>query len=164
MTTDSARSRCLYYRNTFHLPATINPATGGINVRVGLIWAIEMPSYIGQLAKGDLDRRRQGGGPIVCHPCRAVWTFLTRSDVPAAVAAQEARSGTVSGLRSLSPAGKVPLPSPQGRGVFYRRWITLTPGPYRPSGLAVLTSVRTVLSAVNQNSITTCIPRIPARA
>ncbi|MFC3965467.1 DNA-directed RNA polymerase subunit beta [Nocardia jiangsuensis] len=163
MTADTARSRCLFYRNTLYLPATVDPVTGGINVRVGLVWAVEIPSHIAQLVKIDLHRRGQGGGPIVCNPRRAVWTFLIRSEVPAAVAAREAPLWNGHRMAILAPGTQVPLPSPQGRGVFYRRWITAPPGPYRPSGLVVLGSVRAALSALNQNATTTRIPRIPAR-
>ncbi|MFC8047806.1 DNA-directed RNA polymerase subunit beta [Nocardia sp. NPDC057353] len=160
MTTDSAQSRCLYYRHTCHLPATVDPATGAINVRVGLVWAIEMPSHLGQLVKIDLDRRRQGGGPIVCHPRRATWTFLTRSQVPAGILTHEAPLWSNHRIVILQSGAQVALPSPQGRGIFYRGWINATQSPYRPSGLAVLNSVRSVLFTTKRSPATTTYPPV----
>ncbi|MBH0780521.1 DNA-directed RNA polymerase subunit beta [Nocardia bovistercoris] len=140
----------------------MEPNTGAIKVRTGLVWAIEIGSEIAQLVKVDLDRRNQGGGPIICHPRQAVWVFLVRSDIPAPVIDRESRlwAGRV---KVLEHGHQVALPSPEARGVFYRGWITATHSPYRPSGLAVLDSVRTVLTGVDAVTVTTRLPVMALR-
>lgn len=163
MSADTPRTRCEYYRRTCHLPATVEPNTGSISVRAGLVWGIELPSEIAQLVKIDLDRRRHGGGPIICHPRNATWTFLVRSDIPATVIAREAPLWR-NRVKILERGTSIALPSPCGRGVFYRGWISATHGPYRPSGMSVVDSIRTVLLAFADAETTTRLPVLGTQA
>ncbi|WP_216905436.1 hypothetical protein [Nocardia noduli] len=112
MTADTPRSRCEYYRQMCHLPATVDPNTGRISVRAGLLWAIQLPAELAQMVKMDLDRRQHGGGPVISHPREAQWTFLIRSDIPAQVAARDtvlwrSRVKILRGLEALVSTGTV---------------------------------------------------------
>lgn len=146
MTADTPSSRCEYYRRICHLPATVDPNTGRISVRAGLVWAIELPAALAQMVKVDLDRRQHGGGPVISHPRDARWTFLVRSDIPARVAARDMPLWR-NRVTILREGDDITLPSPSDRGHFYRAWITPAHSSFRPSGLDVLDSIRVCLNA-----------------
>ncbi|WP_405179217.1 DNA-directed RNA polymerase subunit beta [Nocardia sp. NBC_01377] len=146
MTADTPASRCEYYRRICHLPATVEPGTGRISVRAGLVWAIQLPAELAQMVKMDLDRRQHGGGPIISHPREGQWTFLTCSDIPARIAARDVPLWR-NRVTILNDGAEIMLPSPSDRGLFYRAWITPAHSTFRPSGLAVLDSIRVCLHA-----------------
>ncbi|MET7767517.1 DNA-directed RNA polymerase subunit beta [Nocardia sp. NPDC005366] len=152
MTADTPRSRCAYYRQMCHLPATVDPNTGRISVRAGLVWAIQLPSELAQMVKMDLDRRQHGGGPVISHPREAQWTFLIRSDIPAQVAARDTTLWR-SRVKILRDGADIMLPSPSDQGHFYRAWITPAHSSFRPSGLAVLDSIRVCLTAYDRAEV-----------
>lgn len=159
---DTPLSRCLYYRHVCHLPATVDPSTGRISMRAELMWAVSLPSEIGQRVKIDLDHHNHRAGPIVCHPRSGTWTFLTRSDISRTVAQQQ--TPLWRGRVTITDGGRsIALPSPADRGVFYRGWIRSAHSPYRPSGLALVASIRTILLAQNPSEITTELPNMSAR-
>lgn len=139
-------SRCGYYREVCGLAARVDPGTGRITVLAGTVWAVRMPAVLGQLVKMDLDRRGCGGGPVISHPRGAAWTFLVRSDIPAGALAREIPLWR-NKIRILDGGAEIVLPSPVGSGVFHRMWITPARGTFRPSGLAVVDSIRLCLTA-----------------
>ncbi|MGY2033351.1 hypothetical protein ACW9HR_13190 [Nocardia gipuzkoensis] len=59
----------------------VDPDSGVITMRAGLVGGAMMPATLGQAVKVDLEQRRLGGGAIVSHPRSNTWTFLTRSDI-----------------------------------------------------------------------------------
>lgn len=153
---DTPRSRCWYYRKVCGLPATVDSRTGGIRVRSDSVAAVQMPSSIAQLVKIDLDRH-QTMGPIISHPRVGVWVFLVRSDISDSVCAREA-SLWRGRIEIAGPGQLVALPSPADRGGLYRAWIRGPHMPFRPSGLVLVESIRTVLMALGSTEITTELP------
>lgn len=138
---DTPSSRCGYYRKMCDLPTRFDPDSGRITMRTNLIWAIVMPSDLGQRTKVCLEHRGRGGGPIISHPRSGGWTFLVRSDIALA---------TLNGVkpyrvRVIGHGEEIALPSPADRGSFFRAWIVAAHTPHRPSGGEVMDAVRTVL-------------------
>ncbi|MGN2639047.1 DNA-directed RNA polymerase subunit beta [Nocardia takedensis] len=166
MSADTVQSRCQYYRSVYDLPAVVDAKTGLISFRAGLVSALEMSSQVAQAVKIDLDRRLRGGGPIISHPRNARWMFLVRSDIPAQIVERD-ESLWRDRVRLLTGGEQIALPSPAACGVFYRAWIHAAHSPFRPSGLVVAESVRSVLSAMDMSETTTVLTRItedtPAR-
>ncbi|WP_109526926.1 MULTISPECIES: DNA-directed RNA polymerase subunit beta [Nocardia] len=154
MSADTPSTRCEYYRRICHLPARVEPTTGRISVRAGLVWAIQLPAGLAQVVKMDLDRRQHGGGPIITAPREARWTFLTRSDIPATIAARDMPLWR-NQVTILRDGQDIVLPSPTDRGHLYRAWITPAHSTFRPSGLAVLDSIRVCLTAREHADTTT---------
>ncbi|WP_405181541.1 DNA-directed RNA polymerase subunit beta [Nocardia sp. NBC_01377] len=146
MSVDTPSTRCEYYRRVCHLPAHVDPTTGCIRVRAGLVWAVQLPAELAQIVKMDLDRCQHGGGPVISHPRQAQWTFLTRSDIPARIAVRDLPLWRDQ-VKILRDGADIMLPSPSDRGPFYRAWITPAHSAFRPSGLAVLDSIRVCLTA-----------------
>ncbi|TLF60645.1 DNA-directed RNA polymerase subunit beta [Nocardia cyriacigeorgica] len=141
---DTPYTRCVYYRRVCGLPASIDPPElGRIVMRADLVWALMMPAGLGALVKCDLQRRRgrEGGvGPIMSHLRSNRWTFLIRPDLPdeTPLFAEMFRLN-VSVVRI---GATIALPSPADEGAQFRRWVELPRCTYRPSGLAVVDSVR----------------------
>lgn len=133
---DTPRARCEYYRKVCHLPAVLEPRHGGITFRAGFVWGLMMPSELGQRVKVELERAG-GGGPIVAHPRSGTWTYLVRSDIPAA-RMDDFHALFRRGIRLIAEGGVIALPSPADTDPTYRAWITAAHSPFRPSGLAVL--------------------------
>ncbi|MEV0027712.1 DNA-directed RNA polymerase subunit beta [Nocardia sp. NPDC050793] len=150
---DTPRSRVDYYRSVCHLPAVLEPATGRIGFIAGMVWAVAMPSEVGQMVKADLDTKKQGGGPIVTHPRSHTWTFLVRSDIPATMIAAEAALFRGRRIAILGNGDRVALPSPTDQGSDYRGWITAAHSAFRPSGRAVLYSVHACLTPARQSAL-----------
>ncbi|WP_327109981.1 DNA-directed RNA polymerase subunit beta [Nocardia sp. NBC_01730] len=143
---DTPRSRCAFYRKVCQLPTVVDPDSGQITMRAGLVWGVMMPVELGQVVKVDMERRQLGGGPIVSHPRSRTWTFLTRSDI-----VQKLRENIDAELfrhrvTLIGTGGRIGLPSPTDRGVAYRAWITAAYSPFRPSGAAVVESIRAVIA------------------
>ncbi|WP_084483369.1 hypothetical protein [Nocardia amikacinitolerans] len=150
---DTPRSRVDYYRSVCHLPAVFQPATGRISFTAGMVWAIAMPSELGQMVKVHLERHKQGGGPIVTHPRSHTWTFLVRSDIPATMIAAEAALYRARRITVLGNGDHVALPSPADQGSEYRGWITAAHSVFRPSGRVVLYAVHACLAPTRQPAL-----------
>jgi hypothetical protein len=88
-------------------------------------------------------QRNSAVGPILALPRSNQWLYLIRPDVPEDVSlfAQLFRNH-VSVIRA---GGTVALPSPTVRSEAIRRWIEPPRDTFRPSGLAVIASVRACL-------------------
>ncbi|MCP2296892.1 hypothetical protein APR11_003324 [Nocardia amikacinitolerans] len=149
---DTPRSRVAYYRTVCNLPAVVEPGTGRISFTAGMVWAIEMPSELGQSVKIHLDTTKQGGGPIVTHPRSHTWTFLVRSDIPATMVAAEAALYRSRRITVLGNGERVALPSPADEGSEYRGWITAAHSLFRPSGRAVLYGVHACPTPPHEHS------------
>ncbi|SNY88750.1 hypothetical protein SAMN04244553_5735 [Nocardia amikacinitolerans] len=150
---DTPRSRVDYYRSVCQLPAVLDPATGRIGFTAGMVWAVAIPSEVGQMVKADLDARKQGGGPIVTHPHSHTWTFLVRSDIPATMIAAESAWLRTCRIAILGNGDRVALPSPTDQGSDYRGWITAAHSVFRPSGRAVLHSVHSFLTPARRRAL-----------
>ncbi|MEU1204657.1 DNA-directed RNA polymerase subunit beta [Nocardia sp. NPDC005825] len=131
---------CRFYRQQCGLPAGVNPAVGRIVVQAGLVWAMTMPAALGQYVKTDMQRRNQALGPTVSHPRSQRWAYLIRPDLPDDMELfAELFRCNVSVIRT---GGEIALPSPADHQTGFRRWVQSPQGTFRPSGLVVLTSVR----------------------
>ena len=134
-------SRCQYYRQICEIPAIIDPPQlGRIIVTARVVWALMMPSHLGQLVKVDLQRRQQASGPVMSHPRSARWSFLVRPDLPNedSLFAEMFRLNV-----SIVRAGAaIALPSPADQCAHFRRWIEVPRCAFRPSGLAVIDSIQ----------------------
>ncbi|MCP2296040.1 hypothetical protein SAMN04244553_2585 [Nocardia amikacinitolerans] len=148
--TDNPRSRVAYYRAVCNLPAVLDPDTGRISFTAGMVWAIAMPSDLGQSVKIHLEGKKQGGGPIVTHPRSHTWVFLVRSDIPATMVAAEAALFRHRRIMVLGNGDQVALPSPTDQGSEYRGWITAAHSVFRPSGRAVLYAVHACIAPTHQ--------------
>ncbi|MFJ9370525.1 DNA-directed RNA polymerase subunit beta [Nocardia sp. NPDC101769] len=137
---DTPTDRCHYYQQACGLPAGMHPETGRIVVRAGLVWALTMPSALGQIVKTDLEHRQIEVGPIISHPRSQRWTFLIRPDLP-----EEDRLFAELFRINVSVVrfgGEIALPSPTDQQGTFRRWVQWPNGTYRPSGVAVIDSIR----------------------
>ncbi|MGK8510617.1 DNA-directed RNA polymerase subunit beta [Nocardia asiatica] len=138
---DTPVSRCQYYRQVCGLPAIVDPPQlGRIVVRAEIVWALMMPAHLGQLVKGDLQRRGHGIGPIMSHPRSRRWSYLVRPDLPNddSLFAEMFRLD-VSVVRA---GGEIALPSPADKCARFRQWIEPPRGAYRASGQLIVASIR----------------------
>lgn len=139
---DTPAARCQYYRRECGLPAGIDPEVGRIAVRTGEFWALTMPDALGQAVKTDQENRQVELGPIISHPRSQRWTFLIRPDLSHEMRLfAELFRLHVSVVRD---GAEVALPSPADEQSSYRWWVEWPSGTYRPSGLALLDSIRRV--------------------
>lgn len=134
-------SRCHFYRRVCDLPANIDPPQlGRIVMKVGHVGALTMPAHLGQSVKVRMQQAGSDLGPVVSHPRRNRWTFLIRPDIPDDVRLfAEMYRLDVSVVRT---GGTVALPSPADKGAQFRRWIEPPCCTFRPSGLAVVDTIR----------------------
>ncbi|MEU2103424.1 MULTISPECIES: hypothetical protein [unclassified Nocardia] len=58
------------------------PELGRIVLRAGPVWAMTMPTRLGQAVKAHMQSRGVPPGPIVGHPRSGRWTFLIQPDLP----------------------------------------------------------------------------------
>ncbi|MEV0338527.1 DNA-directed RNA polymerase subunit beta [Nocardia sp. NPDC050713] len=149
---DTPRSRVAYYRTVCDLPAVVEPDTGRISFTAGMVWAIEMPSELGQSVEFHLETTKQGGGPIVTHPRSRTWTFLVRSDIPATMVAAQAALSRSRRITVLGNGDRIALPSPADQGSEYRGWITAAHSTFRPSGRAVLSGAHRCATSLREHS------------
>ncbi|WP_280471512.1 DNA-directed RNA polymerase subunit beta [Nocardia cyriacigeorgica] len=159
---DTPRTRCRYYRDVCGLPAWIHPTElGRVVLPAEQVWALMMPSALGLAVKSDLERCRNhdvgiGAGPIISHVRSGRWSFLVEPDIPdeTALFAEMFRLN-VSIVRT---GATIALPSPSDPGELFRRWIHLPPCTIRPSGLAVIDSIRACTARTSWRSIPTYVP------
>ncbi|WP_228782753.1 DNA-directed RNA polymerase subunit beta [Nocardia abscessus] len=137
---DTPTTRCQFYRKTCGLPARVRPDLGQIIVLAGSVGAIIMPAELGGRVKGHLQNRQLQLGPIVSHPRSKRWTFLITPDVPdeTRLFAELFRVNV-----SVSRVGaQIALPSPGARQAGFRVWVRPPRDDFRPSGMAVIESIR----------------------
>ncbi|MGW6700015.1 DNA-directed RNA polymerase subunit beta [Nocardia sp. NPDC055049] len=132
---ETPRSRCEFYRRTCSLPTVIDPATGRITMKAGMVGAVMMPTDLARRVKNGLDVRGVTPLPIIGHPRADMWTFLVRSDIkpigePENVA--RLREARVVVIRE----GDIALPSPDP--LMVRTWVSPAISAFRPSGSVVL--------------------------
>ncbi|PKV76789.1 hypothetical protein ATK86_7192 [Nocardia fluminea] len=142
---ETPRSRCEFYRRVCSLPTVIDPATGRITMRAGLVGAVMMPTALAHRVKTILDVRGVAPLPIIGHPRATMWTFLVRGDiVPIGDPAQVARlwAARVVVIRD----GDIALPSPAPDPLMVRTWISPAISAFRPSGAVVLECARQCLA------------------
>ncbi|WP_245660090.1 DNA-directed RNA polymerase subunit beta [Nocardia gamkensis] len=116
------------------------PELGRIVMRAGSVWAVTMPSRLGQAVKAHMQCTGIALGPVVGHPRSGRWTFLVRPDIEdddvklfAEMFRKDvsiAREGAVIALPSPSPNGSI------------RQWIVPARSDFLPSGLVVVDAVR----------------------
>ncbi|WP_181698999.1 DNA-directed RNA polymerase subunit beta [Nocardia sp. GTS18] len=143
--TETPRSRCEFYRHICSLPTVVDPTTGRITMRAGLIGAIMMPTPLAQRVKTSLDMRGVAPLTVIGHPRADMWTFLVRADTrpigdPAVIA--ELWRARVVVIRE----GDIALPSPTPDPLMTRIWVSPATGVFRPSGAVVLECARACLS------------------
>ncbi|MBF6572865.1 DNA-directed RNA polymerase subunit beta [Nocardia farcinica] len=146
---DTPVSRCRFYRSVCDLPAVVRPETDRITVRAGHIGAVTMPAVLGGQVRLHL-RRHNLGGPIISHPRSKRWTYLVQPDFPQDVP-------TFSEMFRLnvtitSPGADIALPTPSATGVAFRLWVDQPTNPFRPSGRAVIESIRACLASGSAGS------------
>ncbi|QIS18388.1 DNA-directed RNA polymerase subunit beta [Nocardia terpenica] len=140
---DTVTSRCTYYRRTCGLPAGIQPQTGRIVLRVGVVGAITMPATLGLRVRDDLLHRRNILGPIISHLRSRRWTYLVRPDLPQDLSlfAEMFRLDV-----SIVPVGgEIALPSPQDAEAGFRQWIAPPRDTFRPSGRVIIDQIGTTM-------------------
>jgi hypothetical protein len=131
----------MFYRRSCGFNAVIDPPElGRIVMRAGSVWAVTMPSRLGQAVKAHMQCKGIALGPVVGHPRSGRWTFLVRPDIEdddvklfAEMFRKDvsiAREGAVIALPSPSPNGSI------------RHWIVPAQNAFVPSGLAVVDAVR----------------------
>ncbi|WP_433192566.1 hypothetical protein ACQP1G_28110 [Nocardia sp. CA-107356] len=115
--------RCVQYRREFHMPASIDPTSRRILLRIGTHYgAITMPADLGEQVQRQLTQA-QIAAPVVHHPRARRWTFITGPTRPdtlsPAISAELFRLyATVACTGS-----QVVLPSPDDERTGYRTWI-----------------------------------------
>ncbi|MEU6832680.1 DNA-directed RNA polymerase subunit beta [Nocardia beijingensis] len=130
--TDTAASRCAYYRRTCGIPAVIHPANGSIIVKAGMIGGVTMPGRLGQMVRHHLLHSRLTLGPIVAHVRSGRWTYLTRPDIPDDIRLFAALFRIDV---SIVPIGAdIALPAPADAHAMYRLWLVPPRDTFRPSG------------------------------
>lgn len=142
---ETPRSRCEFYRRVCSLPTVIDPTTGRITMRAGLVGAVMMPTEIARRVKTILDLRGIAPLPIVGHPRADMWTFLTRSDIrPIKDPVEIARlwKARVVVIRE----GDIALPSPIPDSLMVRTWVSPAISAFRPSGEVVIACARSCLT------------------
>ncbi len=139
---DTPQSRCEFYRTDCQLPTVVDPDSGVITMRAGLVCGVMMPAALGQAVKVDLEQRRLGGGPIVSHPRSDTWTFLTRSDISQKLLDDTGAELFRHGVTVIGTGVEIRLPSPSASPNSVRYWISPARGPFRPSGVVVVEAVR----------------------
>ncbi|MBF6469193.1 DNA-directed RNA polymerase subunit beta [Nocardia beijingensis] len=139
---DTPRSRCQFYRRECDLPAVVDPPElGRIVMRAGSVWALTMPSGLGQAVKAHLQSKSVRLGPILAHPRSNRWTFLIAPDLPendTRLFAELFRLNV-----SVSRTGStIALPSPTAAVGSIRSWIVPPRNRFRPSGRVVVAAIR----------------------
>lgn len=142
--TESPHSRCQFYRSVCSLPTVIDPETGRITMRAGLIGAVMMPTELAQRVKTSLDLRGVAPLSIVGHPRAEMWTFLARTDIrPLGDPDDVARlwKERVVVIRD----GDIALPSPVPDPLMVRTWVSPATSAFRPSGAVVIACALSIL-------------------
>lgn len=137
---DTPSTRCRFYRETCGLSARVQPEIGSIIVPAGRVGAITMPHQLGAAVKSHMHSQGVQLGPIVSHPRSKRWTFLIVPDVPDEnrLFAELFRLNV-----SVSRFGaQIALPSPGARQAGFRVWVRPPRDDFRPSGMAVVESIR----------------------
>ncbi len=137
---DTLMSRCRFYREVCGLPARVQPQLRQLFIPSGSVGGVTVPAELGAAVKGHMQGCGLPPGPIVSHPRSKRWTFLVVPDVPND---DVVLFGELFRLNaSVSRLGaQIALPSPMDRHGF-RVWVQPPRDSYRPSGLAVIESVR----------------------
>ncbi|MFD6393158.1 DNA-directed RNA polymerase subunit beta [Nocardia sp. NPDC060259] len=119
----------------------IDPATGRITMRAGLVGAVMMPTALAQQVKTSLDVRGVAPLPIIGHPRADMWMFLVRADIrPIGDPEEVARlwKGRVVVIREGDIALPTPTPTPAPDAAMVRTWISPAISAFRPSGAVVV--------------------------
>ncbi|MEV6361384.1 DNA-directed RNA polymerase subunit beta [Nocardia asteroides] len=146
---ETPRTRCEFYRSICSLPTVIDPFTGRITMRAGLVGAVMMPTRLAQRVKTSLDMRGIAPLSIIGHPRADMWTFLVRADIrPIGDPAEVARlwKARVVVIRD----GDIALPSPAPDPLMVRNWISPATSAFRPSGAVVIATTLSILRPAQQ--------------
>lgn len=138
---DTAHSRCEFYRIRHDLPASIEPHANRIVVKVGAIAAITTPGDLGARVRNLLLSRQLTPGPIILHTRSLRWTYLLTPDIPFDdydLYAEMYRASV-----TIAPLGaSVALPTPADPEDKYRVWKELPSGSSRLSAAVLVEIVR----------------------
>ncbi|UGT53972.1 DNA-directed RNA polymerase subunit beta [Nocardia asteroides] len=146
---ETARSRCEFYRRVCSLPTVVDPVTGRITMRAGLIGAVMMPTALAHHVRTALDVRGVAPLPIIGHPRADMWTFIVRADIqPIGDPAEVARlwKARVVVVRD----GDIALPSPVSDPLMVRTWVSPAISAFRPSGAVVIACAQACLTREGQ--------------
>ncbi|MEU3010071.1 DNA-directed RNA polymerase subunit beta [Nocardia asteroides] len=141
---ETPRTRCEFYRSICSLPTVIDPVTGRITMRAGLVGAVMMPTGLAQQVKINLDVRGIAPLSIIGYPRADMWTFLVRTDIqPIGDPADVARlwKARVVVIRD----GDIALPSPAPDPLMIRTWVSPATSAFRPSGAVVIATALSIL-------------------
>ncbi|MEV6320360.1 DNA-directed RNA polymerase subunit beta [Nocardia sp. NPDC051787] len=139
---DTPRSRCQFYRRECDLPAVVDPPElGRIVMRAGSVWALTMPSSLGQAVKAHMQSRSIPLGPILAHPRSNRWTFLITPDLPESDTRLFAELFRLD-VSVVRTGSTIALPSPTAAVGSIRRWIVPPRNHFRPSGHVVVAAIR----------------------
>lgn len=137
---DTLMSRCRFYREVCGLPARVQPQLRQLFIPSGSVGGITVPAELGAAVKSHMQGRGLQIGPIISHPRSKRWTFLVVPDVPGDDMTLFAELFRLNA--SVARLGaQIALPSPADRHGF-RVWVQPPRDSYRPSGLAVIESIR----------------------
>lgn len=140
---ETPRSRCEFYRSVCCLPTVLDPCTGRITMRAGLIGAVMMPTALAHRVKTSLDIRGVAPLSIIGHPRADVWTFLVRADIrPIGDPAEVARLWEA--RRVVIRDGDIALPSPMPDPLMVRTWVSPATSVFRPSGAVVIECAQSI--------------------
>ncbi|MFD6221210.1 DNA-directed RNA polymerase subunit beta [Nocardia asteroides] len=146
---ETPRTRSEFYRSICSLPTVVDPVTGRITMRAGLVDAVMMPTGLAQQVKTVLDTRGVAPLSIIGHPRADMWTFLVRTDIrPIGDPADVARlwEARVVVIRE----GDIALPSPAPDPLMIRTWVSPATSAFRPSGAVVIACALSILRPVQR--------------
>ncbi|MFE3443200.1 hypothetical protein ACFXNW_09215 [Nocardia sp. NPDC059180] len=136
-------NRCVSYRREFQFPATIDPTSRRILLKMGARYgAITMPAELGERVQ---QRLRLAGiaGPVVAHPRARRWTFLTGPARPDSLTVAESAELFRLYATVASAGSHIVLPSPDDERTGYRSWVKAPEsGTDRPTQSAVIEAIR----------------------
>lgn len=141
---ETPQTRCEFYRRACSLPTVIDPGTGRITMRAGLVGAVMMPTGLAQRVKTSLDLRGVAPLSIIGHPRADMWTFLIRADIrPIGDPVDVARLWIARVV--VIREGDIALPSPVPDPLMVRTWVSPAISAFRPSGAVVIECAQSIL-------------------
>lgn len=129
--TETLRTRCEFYRHVCSLPTVIDPVTGRITMKAGLIGAVMMPTELAQRVKISLDVRGVAPLSIIGHPRAGLWTFLVRADIRPIGDPDEVERLWKARVVVIHD-GDIALPSPVPDPLMVRTWMSPAISAFRP--------------------------------
>ncbi|MFR9750177.1 hypothetical protein ACL02S_03965 [Nocardia sp. 004] len=141
-------ARCVRYVRELRLPATLDPGSRHILLRIGIDYgAISMPTELGEQVLRRLTHEGIAG-PVIDHPRARRWTFLTGPARPGPLSTSVSAELFRLYVTVAGAGCQVVLPSPDDERTGYRIWIR------SPESIARRPSLDTVIAAMR--TVTAC--------